>query len=171
MHVLHYSISVVQCCIGHYGKKDQQWHCTMMMMMMMMIYHQCNSSQQQHNNLAKFETTISRGDFGNECKFIYSLLSFSFSLSSFPKTIQLYPSPHPPRHRRPPLLCCQNCWGYNEERRDFSSHSTKHGVLPPCWVFSDLPLHACISPIQAVFAAELVSFAFYLVLNHFCARN
>jgi len=64
------------------------------------------------------------------------------------RLIELCPSPCPP-HRRPPLLCRQNCWGYNEERRDFSYHSTERGDLPPRWVFSDLPSHACTSPIQA----------------------
>jgi hypothetical protein len=65
------------------------------------------------------------------------------------RLIQLCPSLHPPCHRRPPLLRRQNCWGYSEEMRDFTSHSTEREVLPPSWVFSYLPLHACTSPIHA----------------------
>jgi hypothetical protein len=63
--------------------------------------------------------------------------------------IRLCPSLHSPHHRRPSLLRRQNCWGYNKERFGFASHPIKRGDLPPHWVFSDLPSHACTSPIQA----------------------
>ncbi len=59
------------------------------------------------------------------------------------RLIQLCPSPHPSRYQRPPLLPCQNCWGYNKERRNFSYHSTKRRDLPRLYLTntsSSLPL-------------------------------